>query len=119
MNWLKKIGESDKVRVQNNIERLVALRKYVKELGDVGPLCQSAAHSSLEQLLGEKIVQGRPRVSQILSTAVNGENNQKVALDAPMRFRTILYQAADAIDREIEGEKRELTKINRSISEKG
>lgn len=108
--WLFKKANSDKVRIKNNIDRLSVLRRQIEEAGKISVLCQSAAYEMLRKIINEKIVQGRPDILNFLTSALQGENNQKIVLDSPNRFRSILYKALQATDRELILENKLLSK---------
>jgi hypothetical protein len=110
MNWLIRTA-SDEVRLARNIDRLEELRKSVHELAYYGVASQSGGHQVLQDLLNHRLVLGRPNVHAKLKQALIGENNQKIALDAPTRFQRILFEAEDLIGREIAKEQRTLRDI--------
>jgi hypothetical protein len=110
MNWLIRTA-SDELRLARNIDRLQELRKSVHELAYYGVASQSGGHRVLQDLLNHRLVLGRPTVHEKLKEALIGENNQKIALDAPTRFQRILLEAEDLIGREIAKEQRVLREI--------
>jgi len=110
MNWLTKIA-SDKARIINNIERLTELRQQIHDLAWFGTASGSGGHTALQSLLEHKVVLGRPLVEDKLKEALEGENNQKIALDAPLRFKEILLSAKKLVDTEINKERRELRSL--------
>ena len=112
MTWLVRIA-SDEQRLARNIERLEDLRKSVHELAYYGVASQSGGFTILQDLLDNRVVLGRPIVLDKLKEALIGENNQKVALDAPTRFQRILLEAEELIEREIGKETSTLRKLTR------
>lgn len=112
MNWIKK-AKSDNERISDNIERLEGLKKKVHELGYFVVSFQSGGHQALESMLEDQLVKGRDRVYNKLSSALIGENNSKVALDAPTRFQRIMVEAEGLIQIEINKEKRSLAKLEK------
>lgn len=110
MTWLVRIA-SDEARLARNVERLEDLRKSVHELAYFGVASQSGGFTILQELLDNRIVLGRPRVLAKLKEALIGENNQKVVLDAPTRFQSILFEAEDLIKKEIGKENQTLRKL--------
>lgn len=110
MTWLVRIA-SDEARVARNIERLEDLRKSVHELAYYGVASQSGGFTILQDLLNNRVVLGRPEVLNKLKEALIGENNQKVALDAPTRFQRILLEAEELINREIGKENKTLREL--------
>ena len=110
MNWLIRTA-SDEARLARNIGRLEELRKSVHELAYFGVASQSGGFHVLQNLLEHRVVLGRPNVHEKLQEALIGENNQKVALDAPMRFQKTLMEAEDLIVGEIGKERRTLRKL--------
>jgi len=108
MNWLLKIALTDRQRVQNNIERLESLLTKVHELGYFAFASQSGSYRVLQNLTNDKLVLGRPKVHDILKSALTGENNQKLVLDSPSRFQGYMIEAENAVKREIADEIREL-----------
>ena len=110
MNWLIRTS-SDKNRVAHNVERLEELRKIIHELALFVVASQSGGFNVLKDLLSHRLVLGRPKVHQKLQQALIGENNQKVALDAPMRFQRMLFEAEELVKREIGNERRTLRKL--------
>jgi len=115
MSWLSKIARSDKVRIESNIARLEELKLRVHELGYFAMASQSGGYQALLELLDNRLVQGRDRVHDKLKSALEGENNSKLVLDAPARFQGIMVEAEDLIEREIFQEKRKLREL---LSEK-
>jgi hypothetical protein len=110
MNWIKK-AKSDNERISNNIERLEHLKKKVHELGYFVVSSQSGGHKALQEILDEQLVKGRTKVHDKLSSALIGENNSKVALDAPTRFQRIMVEAEKLIMMEIDKEKKALREL--------
>jgi hypothetical protein len=100
MSWLMKLA-SDKARLARNIERLEELHDLVHDLAHFAIASQSGGFTVLENLLENQLVKGRPNVLSKLKEALIGENNQKVALDAPTRFQRILFEAETLIQHEI------------------
>ena len=111
MTWLTKLAGSDLVRIQNNLKRLIALKKKVHDLSYFVMSSQSGGYQVLKDLLDEKIVVGRPYVHSKLTEALTGENNQKLALDSPSGFQEIMIQAVKLIQSEIGKEKKELLEL--------
>lgn len=118
MNWLEKYARSDMERIKANLERLESLRSRVHDLGYLAIASNSGGFQALGSLLEEQIVKGRPRVSDKLQEALLGENNQKVALDSPIRFQRIMTEAEDLIQKEIGKERRELRELEGSDDER-
>lgn len=117
MRWLKKIAMSDQLRMQNNIKRLQALKAKVHDLGFFAVASQSGGYTVLQSLLDDRLVKGREKVLDKLKSALTGENNQKLILDAPTKFQGIMVEAEDLIDREIRLEQRELRELLGKIDE--
>ena len=108
MTWFNKKALSDKLRLENNILRLENLSSYLHDLAYSVVSSQSGGYYSLKSILGEKVVLGRPNLKAKLEEALIGENDQKVALDAPTRFQQIMLEAEQIISNEIETERRKL-----------
>lgn len=108
MNWFQKIAVSDRLRLERNIERLHSLHLAVHDLGYFAIASQSGGYTALQEILDDRLVKGRPFVYEKLKSALVGENNQKLVLDAPTRFQGIMVEAEDLIQREIIQEEREL-----------
>ncbi len=117
MNWLIHIAESDITRIGRNVERLDELKKTVHDLSFFGIASQSGGHKVLQDLVEHRLVLGRPKILAKLEEALIGENNQKVALDAPTRFQHILNQAEALISQEIGKESRKLRKLKTIANE--
>lgn len=111
MNWFTRTA-SDRARVTNNIVRLETLRDQLHDLAWFGIASGSGGHMVLEKMLNNRLVLGRPRVHEKLTEALIGENNQKVALDAPNRFQQILLDAEALVDGEIGKERRTLRQFD-------
>ncbi len=111
MNWLKKRAMSDMLRVKTNIARLENVKDRIRELGNFVIATQSGGFQVLTEILQESIVLGRPKLLEKLTSALIGENNQKVALDAPHTFKRLMIDAEAIIDVEIGKEKRKLREI--------
>lgn len=109
--WFKKVAKTEVERITRNILRLESLRSIVHDLSLFVVSSNSGGYEVLKNLLGEQIVLGRPRVHAKLQSALVGENNQKLALDAPMKFQSIMVEAEKLIIGEIGKERRELRKL--------
>jgi len=112
MNWIKK-AKSDTERISDNIERLQHLKKKVHDLGHFVISFQSGGHKVLESILDDQLVKGREKVYKKLNSALIGENNSKVALDAPTRFQKIMVESEKLIQLEINKEKINLKKVEK------
>ena len=110
MNWLMRTA-SDEARITRNIMRLEKLRQQIHDLAWFGTASGSGGHIALQRLVDHKVVLGRPPVREKLTEALIGENNQKVALDAPTRFQRILLEAENLVDYEIGTERRNLRSL--------
>lgn len=110
MGWLTKRAYADKVRMKDNIQRLQSLRTKVHDLSFFVVSSQSGGFQVLKDLLEDRLVLGRPKVHNKLLEALISENNQKMALDAPIRFQGIMQEAVNLIDREIGIEAKALKK---------
>ncbi len=110
MNWFLRTA-SDEARISNNIERLEKLRQQVHDLAYFGTASGSGGHVALQRLLDHKVVLGRPLVKEKLKEALIGENNQKIALDAPTRFQRILFEAERLVEFEIGKERKVLRSL--------
>lgn len=110
-NWLLKVAHSDKERIHTNISRLRTLKADIHDLALMCVSSQSICHLKLEKLIQHPLVKDRSKVHEKLSTALFGENNQKIALDAPMKFREILLDAEVLVNHEIQQESRKLHAI--------
>ena len=104
--WLNKIAESERDRITHNIERLQSVMDRIHKLGFFVIASQSGGYKELQDILEESIVRGRPVLWTKLNEANIGENHQKVALDNPLRFQSIMEQAEGIIIREIAKEQR-------------
>ncbi len=113
MNWLLKIADSDKLRIENNISRLEELKIKVHELGYFAIASQSGGYQTLLELLDNRLVKGRDHVYDKLKSALVGENNSKLVLDAPTKFQSIMIEAEGLIEREIAKEKRRLRELGK------
>jgi len=111
MSWMKKVSASDRIRVEKNINRLEYLRSQVHDLAFFVMSSQSGGLQALSSLLETSLVKGRDRVHAKMEQAMVGENNQKLALDAPHRFQTIMLEAEELINVEIAEEKKSLRDI--------
>jgi len=112
MNWLQKVADSDQLRIERNITRLEDLKIKVHELGYFAVASQSGGFQALVELLDDRLVKGRELVHEKLKSALIGENNSKIALDAPTRFQGILVEAESLISSEIVKEKRKLSEFS-------
>lgn len=111
MSWLTKKTRSDGSRIERNIRRLESLRSRVHDLSYFVVASNSGGYEYLKELLKENIVLGRPKVKAKLEEALLGENNQKVALDNPMRFQRFMREAEELIQGEITKEQRQLKEL--------
>lgn len=112
MSWFTRIARSEVDRVKSNIMRLENLKSTVHDLGYYAIASNSGGYQALKDLLEDNLVQGRPPVYEKLKSALIGENNQKVALDAPMRFQRLINEAEELIQREIGKEQRILRELD-------
>ncbi len=117
MYWLKKIALSDRIRMENNIKRLQALKDKVHDLGFFAVASQSGGYTVLKSLLDDRLVKGREKVYDKLTSALVGENNQKLILDAPTRFQGLMVEAEELINREIGKEQKELRELLGELDE--
>lgn len=111
MTWLTKLA-SDEARVTRNIARLEELRKSVHELAYYAVASQSGGFKVLQNLLESKVVLGRPNIHEKMKEALIGENNQKIALDAPTRFQRLMLEVEDKVNIEIGKERITLRQLN-------
>ncbi len=111
MSWFQRLALSEKSRMERNVLRLEELRSRVHDLGYFAVASNSGGFEVLQQLLDDNVVRGRPYVERKLRSALIGENNQKVVMDAPTRFQAIMVEAEDLIKREIGKEQRALRKL--------
>lgn len=111
MNWFTRIA-SDKSRLMNNIVRLEDLQNKVHDLAWFATASGSGAFTALKRILTNHITLGHPIILAKLKEALIGENNQKIALDAPLRFRNIMFETEVIISREIGKIQSELRKLN-------
>jgi len=114
VQWLKK-SDSDIPRLERDIERLSDLKDKLHYLAKFAPLSQSGAFKIISELVDEQVVKGMPRVRQLLQDAHIGEHHQKIALDAPQRFSSLIELAEEYTEREISAKIRELDKIKKDI----
>lgn len=110
MNWFIRIA-SDEQRIANNIQRLEDLHTKIHELAWFAQASGAGSHMALQRILGNNLVLGRPLIHDKLKQALTGENNQKIALDAPNKFQGIMFEAESIIKREISQERRDLQKL--------
>lgn len=110
--WLNKVAKSDRERIQTNIYRLENLKQRVHDLGYFVFASQSGGYQVLKQMLNEKLVLGREKVHNKLSSALIGENNSKIALDSPASFQKVMNEAELLISDEINKEKRALHELD-------
>lgn len=108
---MHKTAYSDINRTESNISRLERLRSQVHDLGHFAMASNGGGFMVLQQLLEDRLVLGRPKVHEKLKTALIGENNQKIVLDSPMRFQSIMVEAEELIKREIGKEQKALKKL--------
>jgi hypothetical protein len=111
MSWLEKTALTEVGRIQRNISRLEELKSKVHDLGNFVVSSNSGGYSYLKQLVDDKLVLGRQKVHDKLKEALIGENNQKIALDAPTRFQSIMVEAEALINNEIVKEQRDLKEL--------
>ncbi len=111
MSWMRKTADSDIVRIKHNILRLENLKDKVHDLAYFATASQGGGHLVLESLLDDRLVLGRPKVYNKLKEALTGENNQKIALDAPSRFARIMFEAEVLVGSELAKEKKSLRNL--------
>ena len=115
MHWFLRIARSEKERIEENIRRLEHLRSVVHDLGYFTVASNSGGFQVLNELIEDNLVRGRDKVYAKLKSAIIGENNQKIALDAPTRFQGIMRESEQLIEREIGKEKRILRKLETNL----
>lgn len=111
MSWLSKIARTEQERIERNINRLEEIRSIIHDLSYFVVASNSGGFQVLNELLGDQVVKSRPRVLTKLESALFGENNQKVALDAPTRFQRIMRESEGLVLNEIGKEKKELREL--------
>jgi hypothetical protein len=112
MNWFEKYARSNVERIKSNILRLESLKSRVHDLGHFAIASNSGGFQALSLLVEDQVVKGRPKVLAKLKEALVGENNQKIALDAPTRFQRIMNEAEELIKTEVGKEQRELRELD-------
>jgi hypothetical protein len=115
MGWLYKKAETDRERIKDNIKRLEDLSKRVHDLSFFVVASQSGGYEVLKAILDENIVKGHPLIKNKLSEALIGENNQKIALDAPLRFQQIIHDAEKIIKIETSKERTKLSELDSEL----
>jgi len=115
MNWFEKYARSDMERIKSNVLRLESLKSRVHDLGYFAIASNSGGFQALGSLVEEQVVRGRPKVLAKLEEALVGENNQKVALDAPVRFQRFMNEAEVLVQAEIGKERRELRELETEL----
>ena len=108
MSWFSRFANSDILRIKDNIDRLLSLKKTVHGLGYLVMASPTNGYMKLTELLKDPLVRGREKVYAKLSEALHGDLNQKIALDAPTKFKEIMVVAEKLIDSEIGKEKKKL-----------
>jgi hypothetical protein len=111
LNWFSRLAMSDRMRIENNITRLISLQSMVHDLAFFAVASQSGGWQALNSLLEDRTILGRPKVHQKLKSALIGENNQKLVLDAPTKFQGIMLEAEELIKKEVIIEKRKLKEL--------
>jgi len=114
IRWLKRAA-SDLPRMENNIKRLEDLKEELHQLRLFAPLSQSGAFLRISEIVDKQVVRGLPRVRDILSAAHIGDHHQKVALDAPQRFVSLIEEAEVLIGHEISARMMELKKLKKDL----
>ncbi len=112
MSWLSKIARTEKERIDRNINRLEEIRSIIHDLSYFAVASNSGGFQVLNELLGDRVVKSRPKVLAKLESALFGENNQKVALDAPTRFQRIMREAEELVKNEMGKEKKNLRQLD-------
>jgi hypothetical protein len=117
MGWFRRLAKSDRERVSDNIDRLTSVRGRVKELSDFALASPGGAFEMLQRILAMKVIQGREKVEGKLKEALFGEDRQKIALDAPRKFRAIMLEAVALLDLEINTERSYLKELEQEESD--
>ena len=114
MGWLNKISfKTDTERISFNIDRLLSIKSLIHELAYVVIASNSSGYRTLESILEIPIVKDREKLYSKLKSALIGQNNQKIALDSPMKFQRIMFEAEVLVGNEIMKEQIKLKKIPR------
>lgn len=111
MTWFQKLAFTDKERINRNIERLINLKDQVHKLSYFVVSSNSGGYKALRDLIDDSLIRGRPLIQAKLKSALIGENNQKIALDAPTRFQAIMHEGEEMIQREINRERKNLKEL--------
>lgn len=120
MNWFVKkhishdaiiTSETNIDRIRRNISRLQDLRDRIKILSDQVEMSHREVFASLEQMLSENVVQGRPNVLRILSLAVRDDGKRKTPLDSPKKTSALLKECVRLLDMDILSESRDLSSL--------
>lgn len=111
MHWFKRIAFTEIERIKTNIARLKQLQSTVHDLAYYVVASNGGGYQVLQELLNDNLVKGRPNVLKKLESALFGENNSKIALDAPMKFQSLMLEAHQLIGREIGKEKQNLREL--------
>lgn len=112
-NWLSKLAKTDEERIEFNIDRLEAIRELVHELAYAAPCNPSGSFRTLDKLLKETIVVDREKIYKKLKSALIGPHNQKIVLDAPMKFQKLMLEAEELLKKEILKETKKLKELTK------
>lgn len=116
--WFYKISKTDIDRFKMNISKLESLKSIVHKLSDFVVSSNSGGYEVLKSLLDDNLVHGYPLVFNKLQSGLIGENNQKIALDSPSRFKNIMIESEQLIQNEIVKESRKLKKLEKTLETK-
>jgi len=119
MSWLFKLARTEEDRIKRNINKLEKIRSVIYDLSYFAVSFNRGGFQVLKELLCDQVVKSRPKVFEKLKSALLGENNQKVVLDAPTRFQRIMREAEKLVMNEIGKEKKELKKLRVQESSQG
>lgn len=118
MGWLKKIAKTEQERIGYNIKRLESIRDLVHEMAYAAPCNPSGTFRTLEKLMNETIIKDREKVFKKMNSAYIGPHNQKIVLDAPMKFQKLMLEAEALIKKEIINENKKLKELSKETSDK-
>lgn len=106
--WFRR-ALTDRARHHKNIERLDQLYSVLRDLKFMAPACQSCTFTALGNIVDIALVKGRPKIHAKLQDAYIGPMNQKIVLDAPLRFADLMSEAMDLVHAEIVEETERIT----------
>lgn len=107
MSWLKRAKDDVEIS-EDNVSRLQELKTQIRRVANLVMGNPRQGYEALLLLSEMNVLKGRDPIQTVVKSAISGENHQKLALDNPLKVRSILQQAETMVDLAIVKEQKRL-----------